>query len=222
MRVVEIPHGALGFDCFVPLGAAQYRAMRTLGFLFVTRYLDNMSRVELSAALGEGFLVNLISAAPSPQSWTPGSDVGSAVGMRARHLAIALGVPPAMNLWRDLETPSATTTVTDIQLDARAYCTELAAGGYVGKVYVGSGLPRELDAYALYGLAYKGYWESFSQVPGIAVRGYELRQLFHYPSGDCAVRDAFPGAPESVASVRIDIDVAHFDYRGDRCKALSA
>lgn len=220
MNLVELPHGALGFDSFTPLSQAQYGAMRALGFRWATRYLDNLSKSELAAALAQGVFLNLISAAPSPQSWTPGPDVGSAAGTRARLAAIALGVPPGMNLWRDLETPSATTTVTDVQLDARAFCSELAAGGYVGKVYVGSGLPVELDARALYGLAYKGYWESFSQVAGIAVRGYELRQLFHFPSGDCAVSDVFAGAPSNVAALRIDVDVAHFDYRGDRCKAL--
>jgi hypothetical protein len=59
-------------------------------------------------------------------------------------------------------------------------------------------------------------------VPDVARRGYQMRQLFHYPTGECRVADVFAGAPLEVANTLIDVDVAYSDYKGGRVTAVAA
>jgi hypothetical protein len=222
MQVVELPHAALGFDSWSGITAAQYADLRKLGFVFAVRYLDNLTVAEIGSCLDSGLKLALVQASRKP-GWRPGPAFGTEDGARARRQAIALGIPFDADIFCDLETPDpATTTAADVDAYARAYCPELVSGGYHAKVYIGSGLPPKLDEVALYKLPYTGYWSSFSRVSDVASRGYQMRQLFFYPTGECKVVDVFPQAPASVAGLRIDADIASSDYKGGRVRALAA
>lgn len=221
MRVIELPHGALGFDCWTPLSILQYRAMRALGFRFAARYLDDITTEELNGLLGEGLYYVPVQTARKP-GWRPSSVTGTEDGVRSRQMAIKLGLPMGLNIFRDFETPDPLTTLAEAQADADSWCIEQHPGGYDAKVYIGAGMPPGLTPDALYKLPYVGYWGSFSRIPDVAVRAYQMRQLFHYPSGECRVSDVFPEAPLEVANVLIDVDVAFSDYKGGRVTAVSA
>jgi hypothetical protein len=222
MRIISLHHGSLGFDSWAALTTVEYAAMKSLGFRFACRYLDDLSVAEIAAAHDASIALVPVQASRKP-GWKPTSTTGSEDGARARRQAIALGLPVGLNLFCDLETPDpTTTTAADVEAHARAWCAEVVAGGYIDKVYVGSGLPPKLDELALYKLPFKGYWSSFSKVSDVASRGYQMRQLYFYPSGECKVSDVFPEAPASVAAFRIDVDVAFSDYKGGFVNAIAA
>jgi hypothetical protein len=68
-------------------------------------------------------------------------------------------------------------------------------------LYVGAGVPLTSDE-LFHEVPFRRYWRSFSQVPNVDVRGYQMIQLF---PGDVAV-----------AGVRVDVDVVQSDYLRNR------
>jgi Domain of unknown function (DUF1906) len=219
MKLVQLPHGALGFDCYTPPTADQLIAMRALGFVFHVGYLDNRTPEMVTDALAAGLLFVAVQVSRK-SGWRPSASTGSEDGARARRDAIRLDLPLGVDIFRDLETPNVLTTLAEIQADSHSWCAEMDPGGYEGKVYVGAGMPPSLTSQALYELPYRGYWASFSRVPDVAHRGYQMRQLFRYPQGECRVGDVFDEAPALVSEMIIDVDVAFSDYKGGRVTAV--
>jgi hypothetical protein len=77
-------------------------------------------------------------------------------------------------------------------------------GGFALALYVGAGVP--LDSQALFHkVAFQAYWRSLSEVPNVAIRGYQLLQLF---PDDQEILGPGRG--------RFDLNAAQSDYRGDR------
>jgi hypothetical protein len=221
VKLVSLPHAALGFDCFELPTADQYLAMRALGFVFHAGYLDNTTPENLTDCLAAGLYWVPVQTARGG-GWTPSSETGGEDGARARRDGIRLGLPEGINLFRDFEGCNVLTTNAEMEADSISWCTEMRPSGFVGKVYLGNGLPVGVTPEFLYRkLAYKGYWSSFSLVPDVAVRSYQMRQLYRHPRGECLVSDVFPEAPAIVADMPIDADVALSDYLGGRVNAVS-
>jgi len=222
MRLVHLPHAALGFDCFTLPTALQYQAMRELGFIFHVGYLDNTTTENLNDCLAAGLYWVPVQRARGG-GWTPSSETGGEDGARARRDGIRLGLPAELNMFRDFEGCNPLTTLTQMEADSVSWCTEMNPTGFVGKVYLGGGLPAGVTPEFLYrNLAYRGYWASFSRVPDVAVRSYQMRQLYRDPRGECVVSDVFPDAPPEVAGMGIDADIALSDYLGGRVNAVAA
>ena len=73
-------------------------------------------------------------------------------------------------------------------------------GGSPPGVYVGWGLPFS-SSELYWSLAFTGYWKSLSDVPDVAVRGYQMIQ--HGP------------ANQLVCGVTVDIDTIQADQKGN-------
>lgn len=218
MRIVDLPHASLGFDCWSSVTAAQYAAMRALGFRHAMRYVDDLTPGEIADCLAADLRLVPVQGSRKP-GWMPDSIKGGDDGARARRQAIALGIPVGVNIICDLETPDTTATTGAIAAYAKSWCAELVAGGYLPKVYVGYGIP--LDAAALYELPFVGYVRSFSGGVSDVTCGWQMYQLFHHPTGECVVADIYPDAPIVVSQMRIDALITQSDHKGRRINAVA-
>ena len=219
-KVVDVGPGALGFDTIDTLDAAQYTAMRALGFTFRWGYLGDLHPAEITRAHAAGLGVMVVQHARAT-GWVVTGAKGAEDGARAIRDAQVTGLPQPLPLWCDLESPASGTTAFDISMYSAAWCHAVQGDGRPAELYVGYALPS--NAQELWELPFTGYGKSYSDVPTPAHRGFKLIQLFgSYPKGECFVREAFPNAPASVASLLIDIDVTQLDYLGARPKMLVA
>ena len=152
------------------------------GYRFCIRYV---SRAESQGAsdLTTSEALNILQAGlalsvvqhPRLPGWTPSRELGSQDGSRAVQHAIDIGLPPGVNIWCDLEgVPPA--TPAEIVIDhCNAWFDAVSASGYVPGIYVGS--DAILEGEALHArLKFSHYWKSLSNVPDIAVRGYQMVQ----------------------------------------------
>jgi hypothetical protein len=217
--VVDVPHGSLGFDCDQRLSLEQYQGMRALGFRFVMRYLGDLTSDEVDDALGADMMIGAIQHAHL-SGWTVDAHPGAEDGRRAVRDA-NMAALPLMPLWADLEEPSPSTTTAQIAQWSAEWCAAVVHPGHEAEVYWGAGMPG--DAKQVYQLAFTGYWSSFSNVVVPWRCGFKMRQLYHFPKGECLVRDVFPqGAPAIVADVPIDVNVAFNDYLGRKVRLCAA
>jgi hypothetical protein len=152
------------------------------GYGFCIRYL---SRAEAQGAsdLTSSEALNILSAGlalspvrhPRLSGWIPSRQLGSLDGSRAAQHAREIGFPHGPNIWCDLEgvLPS---TPAQIVIDyCNAWFDAVLVAGYIPGVYVG--FDAILDSGSLHErLKFSHYWKSLSQVPDIAVRGYQMVQ----------------------------------------------
>src|SRR4029077_19885746 len=179
--VVDCPHGAIGFDTNTRLSLEQYRVLRALGFRFAIRYLGDLKSDEVDDALAADLMLGVVQHAHY-SGWDVGNHPGSDDGKRAVSDAHAAALP-LMPLFADLEEPSPSTTVTDIEQWSAQWCAAVVHPGHEAQVYWGAGMPG--DSKQLYQLAFTGYWSSFSNVIVPWRCGYKMRQLYHFPKGEC-------------------------------------
>ena len=206
MKLVKIPVGAVGIDFLGPPSQAELAAIASYtlpgtrtGFTFAVRYLENLTLTERDAWLAADMGLVLVGESRAP-GWVPSAGVGSADGMREVQRARSLGVPPATQLWCDLETPDPAHTYAMLSDYAHAQCDIINRSGCVPSAYIGSGLnasPQELLS-----LPYLGYWHSLSEVQNVVI-GFEMVQL--YPTMTLVL---------STGHRDVDLDVVGQDKRG--------
>lgn len=84
------------------------------------------------------------------------------------------GYPTGAMIWLDWESADVSPAFGVQWINQ--WATVVQQGGYVPGIYVGA--PQPLDATTLYyALIVQHYWKSLSQVPPVAVRGYQLVQV---------------------------------------------
>jgi hypothetical protein len=210
-------HGALGLDTDTRLSLEQYTELCALGFQFVTRYLGDLTTEEVDDILTSGLLLNAVQHAHTPGTGLAGR--GADDGRRAVSDAAKAGLPPT-ELWADIEEPSPSTTVSVLTQYSAEWCAAVVVAAHTAGVYWGASNPG--SAQDVYHLAFTGYWKSFSNVVTPFRRGYKMVQLYHYPKGECVVRDVFQNGSPLVANVAIDVDVAQSDYLGGRPRMVAA
>jgi hypothetical protein len=180
--VISAAPGVLGFDTdgiVTPAAAALFVAD---GYRFCIRYVSraeaqgpaDLSASEALDILGSGLALSVVQH-PRAAGWTPSRALGSQDGSRAAQHAVALGFPPGVNIWCDLEGVATATPAQAVIDHCNAWFDAVSASGYVPGVYVGA--DAILDGDALHRqLKFAHYWKSLSTVPDIAVRGYQLVQ----------------------------------------------
>jgi hypothetical protein len=188
--------GEQGFDTITVIDAEAARALVDAGFDFAIRYADSITFAELDVLTGVGLGVMLAGLART-HGWS--ADSGASDGARVSAKALAVRFPPAATLWCDQEDG-----VPD-EVTAIAYATgwwrgATKEGAQDPGLYVGSGSGFQNAAALHRDVPFRRYWRSMSQVPNVAVRGYQLLQLF--PPN------------ELVAGIRVDRDVVQSDYHG--------
>jgi hypothetical protein len=198
------PSRIVGFDTISKLDGASATRLASAGLSFAVRYVglsapgpDDLDAAELEAITGAGLGVMPVQYARA-NGWSAAT--GLADGEAASRNALAAGVLPEATLWCDVEGRFPAADVA-IAYAAQWYAGATAAGVHDPGLYVGAGVQLTSEQ-LFHELPFRRYWRSFSQVPNVDVRGYQLIQLF----------------PDDVivAGVRVDLDVTQSDYLRNR------
>jgi hypothetical protein len=179
--LVQSPtHDAIGFDTDQKLSHENALQFFKAGYRFCVRYLSrgsesahDLTRDEADGILRAGLA--LMAVQHVARGWLPSEHLGLLHGSAAASNAKRVGFPSGVNVWCDLEgigfsiDPEAT----------MAYCSNwyrtVKGAGFVPGLYVGASCA--LTTQQLYALPFQHYWQSESEVPTPARRGYQLIQL---------------------------------------------
>jgi hypothetical protein len=198
------PARIVGFDTIAKLDGATATRLVSAGLAFGIRYVglgdpgrSDLDVTELNALTDAGLGIMAVQYART-KGWS--NATGRADGQAAARNALAAGVLAEATLWCDLEgrLPSAELAIA---YAADWYAAVTNAGIQDPGLYIGAGVPLTSEQ-LFHDLPFRRYWRSFSQVPNVDVRGYQMLQLF----------------PDdvTVAGVRIDLDVVQSDYLQNR------
>lgn len=178
MKVVSVPDGALGFDCYEPLSLAALDVLARASyggetFRFVVRYVETLTIPERDNVLDRQLGLMTVGIAPDDSMHSPSSDFGTRDGLHAVARLQTLGILPGVTHSGDTE---GTTTATKVQIISyeNALYDELVKHPEPG-FYDGWGDP--LNAAELYeDLKFARYWASSLKTTAPAVRGFGLVQ----------------------------------------------
>ncbi len=176
------PPRTKGIDTDTRLTASTAAAFAAEGFQFVVRYLTrnaseadkDLSTAEATAILQAGLALMAVQHV-APQGWVPSAALGAQYGGHAAANARAVGFPPQVSIWMDLEGIAPGTASGEVIAYCNAWYDAVAQAGYVPGLYVGAS--AILNGDQLYSqLRFQRYWQSGSRVPDVAERGYCMVQ----------------------------------------------
>jgi hypothetical protein len=190
------PYPSLGIDCITVLDGTSCAALKAARISWVVRYLDTLTPTELAAILDSGLGVSFCSYAPVG-GWMPSIGRAEVSGRQALDRLQALKIPSGVVEWTDLEGVSSGAMPADIEAWGNTRAGVTAAAGYIPGLYVGEG--GGLTGEELYGLAFRRYWRSLSDVPAPAPRGFCICQQY-------------AAAPFVLGGVQVDVDSVQYDW----------
>lgn len=180
-KVSAAPSGASGFDSDSVISSTTAQQFASQGYCFCVRYLSlgasqapgDLSLQEVDDILQAGLALMPVQHVRDP-GWLPTTAMGQGDGANTVTNTQALGFPAGVNVWCDLEGVGSSASAQDVIDYCSAWFTAVSAAGYVPGLYVGS--DAVLSSEQLYDLPFQHYWQSCSQVPVVAVRGYQMVQ----------------------------------------------
>lgn len=185
--MVSAPTGTLGFDANTVLTASTAKSFADAGFRFAVRYLPrtfvvtpdnaqgNLTAAEAETILSAGLALMAVQHVASA-GWTPSAGLGDSYGSYAVQNAQAVGLPPGMNIWLDLEGVASGVAPSAIEDYCAAWYQQVAAGGYVPGMYVGANCG--LSATQITATPFRYFWQSGSKVPALST-GYCMVQTIN-------------------------------------------
>jgi hypothetical protein len=207
-KVEHAAPGLLGFDTAMRLSATGAVALRQRGFSFCVRYLSrtmppaggDLSPAEARGILAAGLALMAVQHVMRA-GWIAYGERGMQYGAAAVAHARAVGLPPGVTLWLDLEGIRRGVPREDVIDYCNRWFDAVAAAGYAPGIYVGANC--RLDGDALYWrLRTRHYWRSGSRVPDLPHRGYQMVQRI-------------ARTPDLVSGIDIDRNVTGTDAFGD-------
>jgi hypothetical protein len=208
-KVQAATAGTCGFDASTVITAGVAQQFFAQGWRFCVRYVSrgpeapgDLSSQEAGDILGSGLALMPVQHVRA-SGWSPTGDLGQQDGADAAANAAAVGFPPAVNVWCDLEGVDPGTAAQAVIDYCQAWFTAVAAAGFLPGLYVGA--QAILTGQQLLDLPFQHYWRSQSEVPDLPNRGYQLMQLF--PS-------------ITVNGIGIDVDVMQTDEEGGQAQWL--
>jgi hypothetical protein len=210
--------GLHGFDADSMISTAAAAGLKSQGFYFCLRYLSrfspqsggDLSRAEATNILRGGLCLMPVQHAPR-SGWVPSAILGTDYGRAAAENAKAVGFPPGVTVWLDLEGVGAGTT-NDAVIDyCNAWFGVVSDSGYETGLYVGANSLLEGDD-LFWRLKTQHYWRSGSEVPDIPHRGYQLFQKIAASPDpvngisidrNICIPDALGGSPTWLAPIRL-------------------
>jgi hypothetical protein len=211
-KIQSAPPGTPGFDTDTVVTSSVAQQFKQQGYCFCVRYVSltagecsgDLSATEAGNILNAGLALMPVQHVRAP-GWQPSGSVGQEDAVNASNNARAIGFPPGVNLWCDLEGVHSSTAAQQV-ID---YCTSwfdaVSAAGYIPGLYVGAN--AILNGQQLYDLPFEHYWQSCSQVPAIPNRGYQMVQTL---------------VQEPVNGIGIDRDTTQTDEKGGQALWLAA
>ncbi|NSX09662.1 DUF1906 domain-containing protein [Pseudomonas lini] len=180
-NIQSAPANSRGFDADTVISSATAQQFAAQGYTFCIRYLSlgdsqgagDLSSSEANDILASGLALMVVQHVDAP-GWSPSQSVGQTHGNNAVTNADTIGLPPGLNVWCDLEGVAASVTAQNVINYCTAWYNAVSAAGYVPGLYVGAN--AVLSGQQLYDLPFEHYWQSCSEVPTVAVRGYQMVQ----------------------------------------------
>jgi len=195
MKAVRATFPAMGVDTVARLTPDLCKNLKANGMTFAVRYLGGATQQEVTDILASGLALMLVTYSRT-SGWVPSKDLGDKDGVAAVARAKALGAPPAVTIWLDLEGCAGPASATTEWVNA--WADKIKMAGYEPGLYVGAA-PGGLDSKSLYALRVVRYWHSCSEVPEVATCGYCMRQLRPWNA--------------MVGGVQVDVDVIEEDLK---------
>lgn len=170
-----------GFDCNSKLTLAKALEFKRQGYEFAVRYVGrekmaafDLDKVEVNNILKAGLKLLVVQHVKA-DGWVPTKVMGESYGINAAAFASTCGVRSGTSLYLDLEGIKKGTPKKDIIDYCNAWYEKVLAGGYTPGIYIGYNVWLTGDE--LYTeLKFQHYWKSFSKVPDVTTRGYEMVQ----------------------------------------------
>lgn len=211
MRVGTLPDGARGFDANQAITASAAARAVKAGCSFVGRYVRrsqvhdyDLSVIERDVLLDAGLGLVVVQHV-APDGWRPTSELGTEYGATAAVECWALGLPPEMDVYCDLEGVRAGLPHADVINFCNHWHAQVANKGYHPGLYVGFGCGLTGDE-LYHALDFDRYWSAYNlnadQYP--STRGACLRQSVAKAS------DLIPGFTNQT----MDMDTIHVDMLG--------
>jgi hypothetical protein len=197
----RIPVGTLLIDTDTLLGPAECKLLASAGVKGVASYLGLVTPAMLAAIWAEGMGFLPISYDDHEQGWIPTAAMGAAEGALARQRARALSLLKGISTVCDLEGMGG--TADDTIAYANPWCAAANPDGDLPTAYIGEGVT--LTPEQLYDLDFVGYVHSCSEVPNVAVCGYQVIQA--YPPDVTVVNGV-------TLPFTVDIDFVQQDKKG--------
>lgn len=208
MKIGTLPHAARGFDCNARVSAAVARQFQAAGYSFVVRYVRrstkhdyDLSVSELVGLLQSGLAVMVVQHVAA-EGWHPTGNLGSSYGAIAAEEARAVGVPPGVAVWCDLEGVDPHADPRDVIAFCNAWFDSVKGAGYDPGLYVGFGCVLTGEQ-LYYKLKFRRYWSAYNL----------NRDSFPAVRGVCMRQGPYPPASERVvgAGFEYDTDVVQHD-----------
>ncbi len=209
-QVKSAPANSKGFDADSRItSVAVAQAFHQSGFSFGIRYLahgphqgsGDLSTAEAIHILQGGLALMPVQHVRQP-GWIPNQGLGTQDGQFAAQHANAIGFPPGVNVWCDLEGVANNVSAQDVISYCNAWYDAVHGAGFIPGIYVGAN--AILTGQQLFqNLKFQHYWKSLSHVPPIPVRGYQMIQT---------------GVAGTVHGISIDADMTQTDQKGGQAQ----
>lgn len=174
-----------GFDTNTKLTYEKALEFKNDGYEFVIRYVGRTTKsaidldtVETQNILKAGLKLGVVQHCPPKPGILPSMATGALWGANAAKFAAEAGYKKGCIIYLDLE--DVNVTYSNRQGDIIDFCNywyaEVDKAGYVPGIYIG--FNTFLTGDQLFAkLKFQHYWKSFSSVPTVSKRGYEMFQL---------------------------------------------
>lgn len=198
------PAGVKGFDANTPITPEVAKQFLAGGYQFCVRYVGrlHMAQTDISASeaqeiLDAGLALMVVQHVEAGE-WMPSGDLGTTYGKNAASFAAAVGFPPGVNVWLDLESVSTSAAAADVIAYCNNWHQEVTAGGFTPGVYVG--WQPMLSNEELYtSLRFQHYWGAYNVDAVIPQRGWQMKQS---------------PASQQIAGIEHDDNLTHVDGLG--------
>ena len=191
MQVIPAQFPWVGADMDTVLDAGRAQGLKDAGLSFVVRYLTSLTLGEVADILGSGLALSVVTYADQ-------FDGGAAVATLQ-----ALGLPPGLTVWLDVEGIAPEVTPSTLIGEINAWAAALSAAGYMPGEYVGAN--SCLTSSELYALGVVRYWKGMSQL-------YDRNGMLIEPQCGWCLEQKYPTI--TIAGTKVDIDYVGYDYEG--------
>lgn len=174
-----------GFDTNTKLTYEKAMCLKEKGYEFAIRYVGRLSMashdidsVEIENILKAGLKLGIVQHCPPKPGIIPTTGIGKLWGKNAATFAEAAGYSKGCIIYLDLEdvNPIYKSKQQDIITFCNDWYDEVFKADYIPGIYVG--FNTFLTGEQLYHkLKFQHYWKSFSKVPDVLKRGYEMVQI---------------------------------------------
>lgn len=175
-----VPPPLQGFDTDNVLNEKMVLAFVSRHYGFCLRYLSHDKTTHGDLSADEALLIRKHGLGLMPVQhvrsypWSPSGALGKEDGQFAVAHAQAVGVPPGVSVWMDLENVNLNTPAEAVIDYCKNWFLVVHGAGYSPGLYVGANCG--LNGEQLSQLPFQAYWKSISSVPDIPGRGYQMVQ----------------------------------------------